>query len=260
MVQTRVALVAGGSRGIGRAAALALARDGCRVAICARDRKVLDEAARSIAADAGVDVHAIAADVSHRPDAERFVDEAASRFGSIDILVTNSGGPKSARFDALSDDDWLGAVDLLLMSAVWLVRRALPHMRARGGGRIICITSIAVKQPVPGLMLSNALRAGVTGFAKTLSTELASDRITVNCVAPGYTETDRVVELAEATAAREGVAAAEVRRRTVSAIPMARMAEPREIAEAVAFLASERGAYITGQTLVVDGGYVGGLL
>lgn len=254
-----MALVAGASRGIGRAAALALARDGCRVSICARNRAALDDAARAIAADARVDMHAVVADVSRQADAERFVDEAVSRFGGVDVLVTNSGGPKSARFDGLTDDDWRQAVDLLLMSGVWLVRRAIPHMRARGGGRIICVTSIAVKQPVAGLMLSNAIRAGVTGFAKTLSAELARDRITVNCVAPGYTRTDRVVELADATARREGVTPAEVERRTLSAIAMERMAEPRELGDAIAFLASERASYITGQTLVVDGGYVKGL-
>lgn len=259
-MQQRVALVAGGSRGIGRAAALALARAGCRLSICARERAALDEAARDIAADAGVDVHAVAADVSRRADAERFVDEAASRFGGVDILVTNSGGPRSATFDTLTDEDWRQAVDLLLMSGVWLVRRAVPHMRARGAGRIVCVTSIAVKQPVAGLMLSNAIRAAVTGFAKTLSAELAPHRITVNCVAPGYTQTDRVVELAEATATREGVTSAEIQQRTLSAIPMARMGDPRELGDAIAFLASERASYITGQTLVVDGGYVKGLL
>jgi 3-oxoacyl-[acyl-carrier protein] reductase len=255
-----VALVAAGSRGIGRAAAAALARDGCRVAICGRDRAALDTAAREIGADTHAEVLPIAADVSRSADAERFVDSAAAHFGGVDILVTNSGGPRSALFDALTDDDWRDAVDLLLMSVVRLTRRALPHLRARGGGRIVCVTSIAAKQPVPGLMLSNAVRAGVTGFAKTLAAELAPERITVNCVAPGYTRTDRVVELANATAAREGVSAADVDRRTLAAVPMGRMAETRELGEAIAFLASERASYITGQTLVVDGGYVKGLL
>jgi 3-oxoacyl-[acyl-carrier protein] reductase len=256
----RVALVAAGSRGIGRGAAAALARDGFRVAICGRDRGALDEAARALAADTGADVLPIVADVSKPADAERFVDDAASRFGGVDVLVTNSGGPRSALFEALSDDDWRQAVDLLLMSVVRLTRRALPLMRVRGGGRIVCVTSIAVKQPVPGLMLSNAVRAGVTGFAKTLSAELAPERITVNCVAPGYTRTDRVVELAASTAKREGVPTAEVDRRTLAAVPMGRMADAREIGEAIAFLASDRASYITGQTLVVDGGYVKALL
>jgi 3-oxoacyl-[acyl-carrier protein] reductase len=255
-----VALVAAGSRGIGRAAAAALARDGCRVAICGRDRAALDAAARDIGADTHAEVLPIAADVSQQADAERFVDSAAAHFGGVDILVTNSGGPRSALFDALTDDDWRDAVDLLLMSVVRLTRRALPHLRAREGGRIVCVTSIAAKQPVPGLMLSNAVRAGVTGFAKTLAAELAPERITVNCVAPGYTRTDRVVELANATAARERISAADVDRRTLAAVPMGRMAETRELGEAIAFLASERASYITGQTLVVDGGYVKGLL
>lgn len=257
---SRVALVAAGSRGIGRAAATALARDGCRVAICARDRSALDAAAREIAAETQADVLPIAADVSRQADADRFVDEAAAHFGGLDILVTNSGGPRSAVFDGLTDQDWREAVDLLLMSVVRLTRRALPHLRARAAGRIVCVTSIAVKQPVPGLMLSNAIRAGVTGFAKTLAGELAPERITVNCVAPGYTRTDRVVELAAATSQREGISAAEVDRRTLAAVPMGRMGDPRELGEAIAFLASERASYITGQTLVVDGGYVRALL
>jgi 3-oxoacyl-[acyl-carrier protein] reductase len=260
MTPDRVALVAAGSRGIGRAAATALARDGCRVAICARDPSALDTAAREIAAETQAEILPIAADVSRQADADRFVDEAAAHFGGLDILVTNSGGPRSAVFDGLTDDDWREAVDLLLMSVVRLTRRALPHLRGRGGGRIVCVTSIAVKQPVPGLMLSNAVRAGVTGLAKTLAAELAPERITVNCVAPGYTRTDRVAELANATAKREGIAAAEVDRRTLAAVPMGRMGDPRELGEAIAFLASERASYITGQTLVVDGGYVRALL
>jgi 3-oxoacyl-[acyl-carrier protein] reductase len=256
----RIALVAAASRGIGRAAAAALARDGCRVAICGRDGAALDAAAREIAAETQADILPIPADVSRQADAERFVDAAAAHFGGVDILVTNSGGPRSALFGALTDDDWKAAVDLLLMSVVRLTRRALPHLRARGGGRIVCVTSIAVKQPVPGLMLSNAIRAGVTGFVKTLAAELAPERITVNCVAPGFTRTDRVVELAEATAKREGIRAADVDRRTLAAVPMGRMGEPGEPGEAIAFLASERASYITGQTLVVDGGYVKSLL
>jgi 3-oxoacyl-[acyl-carrier protein] reductase len=260
MTRDRVALVAAGSRGIGRAAATALARDGCRVAICGRDRATLDAAARAIAAETRAEILPLAADVSRQADAERFVDEAAAHFGGLDVLVTNSGGPRSALFDALTDDDWRHAVDLLLMSVVRMTRRALPHLRARSGGRIVCVTSVAVKQPVPGLMLSNAVRAGVTGFAKTLAAELAPERITVNCVAPGYTRTDRVVELADATAKREGITAADVDRRTLAAVPMGRMGDPREVGEAIAFLASDRADYITGQTLVVDGGYVRSLL
>jgi 3-oxoacyl-[acyl-carrier protein] reductase len=260
MSGNRVALVAAGSRGIGRAAAAALGRDGCRVAICGRDRMVLNAAAREIATETGAEILPLAADVSRQADVKRFVESAASHFGGLDILVTNSGGPRSAVFDGLTDDDWREAVDLLLMSVVRLTRSALPHLRARGGGRIICVTSIAVKQPVPGLMLSNAIRAGVTGFAKTLAAELGPERITVNCVAPGYTRTDRVVELANATAKREGITTADVDRRTLAAVPMGRMGQPRELGEAIAFLASERASYITGQTLVVDGGYVKGLL
>jgi len=162
-------------------------------------------------------------------------------------------------FSATTESDWRDAIDLILLSTVLLCMEAVPHMR-RGGGRIINITSISAKQPIAGLMLSNALRPAVTGFSKTLANELARDGILVNCVAPGYTRTDRVIELAEATAAREGVLVEAVEKRTVQNIPLGRMAEPSEFADLVVFLASDRGRYITGTTIPVDGGYLRGLL
>jgi 3-oxoacyl-[acyl-carrier protein] reductase len=180
--------------------------------------------------------------------------------GGLDVLVTNTGGPKSAPFEDLTDEDWLGAIDSLLLSVVRLARAAIPHMRARGGGRIINVTSISVKQPIDGLVLSNALRAAVTGIARTLANELAGDNILVNCVAPGYTATERVVELSASMAAREGTTPESIQARTEAKIPLGRMGSPEEFGAAVAFLASARASYITGATLQVDGGFVRSLL
>jgi 3-oxoacyl-[acyl-carrier protein] reductase len=255
----KVALVCAASRGLGKAAARGLAAEGARVAMCARHMPTLQAAAAEIQSETGAEVLAIAADLSRRSDIVRLVDQTVQYFGGLDILVTNSGGPKAGLFSATTESDWRDAIDLVLLSTVLLCMEAVPHMR-RGGGRIINITSISAKQPIAGLMLSNALRPAVTGFSKTLANELARDGILVNCVAPGYTRTDRVIELAEATAAREGVPVEAVEKRTVQNIPLGRMAEPSEFADLVVFLASDRGRYITGTTIPVDGGYLRGLM
>ena len=255
----KVALVCAASRGLGKAAARGLAAEGARVAMCARHMPTLQAAAAEIQSETGAEVLAIAADLSRRSDIARLVDQTVQHFGGLDILVTNSGGPKAGLFSATTESDWRDAIDLVLLSTVLLCMEAVPHMR-RAGGRIINITSISAKQPIAGLMLSNALRPAVTGFSKTLANELARDGILVNCVAPGYTRTDRVIELAEATAAREGVLVEAVEKRTVQNIPLGRMAEPSEFADLVVFLASDRGRYITGTTIPVDGGYLRGLL
>jgi 3-oxoacyl-[acyl-carrier protein] reductase len=259
-LEGRCALVCAASKGLGRASAAALAAEGASVAICGRDLASLTATASEIARATGGKVVPIQADVSRAPDVEQLIDSTVTSLGGLDVLVTNTGGPKSGPFTSFTDADWQAAIDSLLMSVVRLSRAAIPHMRARGGGRIINITSISAKQPIAALVLSNTLRAGITGLWKTLALELAADRITVNCVAPGYTATDRVMELNEAAAAREGIAAADVQRRLEAGIPLARMGSPEEFGAAVAFLASQPAAYITGVTLQIDGGWTKGLI
>lgn len=256
----KIAIVCGASRGLGKAAARALAAEGARVAIVARGTDALEAAAAEIRNATGSSILPIAADLAREEDIDRVVRDASWTLGGLDILVTNAGGPRSALFDALTDEDWRQAIDLTLLSVVRLCMRAVPQMRRRGGGRIINVTSVSAKQPVDGLMLSNALRPAVIGFSKTLSTELARERILVNCVAPGYTRTDRVAEVVAAAAARDGVEAAVVEQRLTASIPAGRLGEPRELADLIAFLASDRASYITGATIQVDGGFVRGIM
>jgi 3-oxoacyl-[acyl-carrier protein] reductase len=255
----KVAIVCAASEGLGRGAAEALAAEGCRLAICSRRADAIQAAAAEIGERYGAEILPVQADLRSAEQIARFVSAAVEKFGGLDIMVTNVGGPTPGLFETLSDEDWMGAVELLLMSAVRLSREAIPHMRRRGAGRIIHITSVAVKQPVAGLMLSNSVRAAVVGFSKTLSRELATEKITVNCVAPGYTRTDRVVKLNEAAARREGKPVEEIEHRLLANIPVGRLGEPGELASLIAYLASEQAAYITGSVIQVDGGSVAGL-
>lgn len=254
-----MALVAASSRGLGRAIATELGAAGVRLVLCARDESALQRTAADIVRETGADVDAIPADLSKREDVQRLLQTVLERLEHVDILVTNAGGPPSGPFGSLDADAWDAAYRLTLQSAVELTRGLLPEMKRRRWGRILNVTSITVKQPVENLMLSNSLRAAVTGFARTLANEVAPYGITVNNLLPGYTRTDRVVQLAEATSQREGVSVEDVQSRIESQIPMGRMGEPAEFAALAAFLASERASYITAQSIAVDGGWIRGL-
>ncbi len=255
----RVALVAAASRGLGKAIAWELAREGADVAICARGREQLRQTAEEIAQDTGRRVLAVVADVTQAQEIAGLVTAVVEKFGRLDILVNNAGGPPPGPFASFSDEDWRNALDLNLLSTVRLSRAVIPFMRANGWGRIINLTSVSVKQPLSDLVLSNAARSGVIGLAKTLALELAPDGITVNSVCPGFTMTERVEELARARAAREGRSVKEVLAGYEAQIPMGRLGLPEELAALVAFLASERAAYITGVAIQVDGGFVRGV-
>ncbi|WP_035559047.1 SDR family oxidoreductase [Hymenobacter sp. IS2118] len=252
----KVALVAAASKGLGRAVAEELAAEGASLVLCARGDEALQETCAAIAAATGVSVLGVAADVSNPADVARVVQAALDRFGRVDVLVTNAGGPPAGTFDTLSREMWEAATHLLLTSVVELTRAVLPGMKERGWGRILNVTSIAAKQPVENLLLSNSLRAAVTGMARTLANEVAPFGITVNNILPGYTRTERVENLADALAARDGITAAAATARWEAEIPMRRLGEPREFAALAAFLCSERASYITGTSIAVDGGWI----
>jgi len=256
----KVALVAAASKGLGRAIAEAFAAEGASLAICARGDAALEGARDAIARTATAPVHAVTADVSHAEGIERVVRSTLERFGRVDVLVTNAGGPPAGPFESHDWNAWQRAVELTLRSAVEMTRAVLPGMRERRWGRIVHVTSLAVKQPIDGLMLSTSIRAAVTGFSRTLANEVAADGITVNTVLPGYMNTERVVELNQITAKREGMSVEQVERRVREQIPVRRIGEPRELAALVTFLASEQASYITGQSIAVDGGWIRSLL
>lgn len=255
-LKNKVALVAASSRGLGRAVAEELAAEGASLILCARDQNVLQKTRDAIAKQTGATVLAVTTDLTDMAQMKRLVETANSKFGQIDILITNSGGPPAGRFEQLTLEHWEQAVRLTLFSTTELVRHVLPGMRARGWGRVLNITSIAVKQPVDNLILSNSLRAAVTGFARTLANEVAADGVTVNNILPGYTRTERVEELANMMADKQGITAEEFKAKWEREIPMRRLGEPREFAAVAAFLVSERASFITGISVQVDGGWI----
>lgn len=256
----KVALVAASSKGLGRAVAEELAAEGAHLVMCARGKDTLEQTAASIRQRTSAKVVAVPADVSDPADAARVVEAAFAEFGKVDILVTNSGGPPSGPFESFTPEMWDVATRLLLRSAVELTRAVLPGMKARRWGRILNVASIAAKQPVGGLMLSNSLRAAVIGFARTLANEVAPFGVTVNNLLPGYTRTDRVQELARAAGGKTGAANTDIVANWEKEIPMGRLGEPREFAALAAFLASERASYITGSSIAVDGGWIRSIL
>jgi 3-oxoacyl-[acyl-carrier protein] reductase len=253
-LKNKVAVIAAASKGLGRAVALELAREGAKIAIFARNRENVRQTAEFIHGETGAEVFYDQADVARGDEVRAFVANTISRFGDIHVLVTNAGGPPAGLFVSLRPQDWMTAFHLNLMSVVQLCSEVIPHMQRNRWGRIINVTSISVKQPVDGLMLSNSIRSAVVGFAKTLSNEMAPYNILVNNVCPGYTRTERVEELSAAIAERKGVSKDRIVANWEESIPLGRLGTPDEFAALVAFLASERASYITGTSIPVDGG------
>ncbi len=258
-LRNRVALVAASSQGLGLATAEAFAAEGCKVAMCARNQQALAAGAERIRKQHSGEVFAEAFDVTDAGAVARFVAAVAGKFGGVDICVTNAGGPPAKGFLAASLDEWQRALELNFLSTVYFAREVIPHMQRKHWGRIITITSITTKQPVADLVLSNAVRAAVVGLVKSLANEFGKDGILVNNVGPGFTATDRLKELAKARSAASGKSEQEIFDAWAADAPLQRLGDPRELAETIVWLASERASYITGQTVLVDGGMYKGL-
>ena len=258
-LKDRVAIVAASSQGLGKAVAFGLAREGVKLALCARTEHTLVAAADEIHRATGVDVITRKLDVTKHSQVKKFVAETLQEFGRVDICVANAGGPPSKSFAETTIEDWERATELNLMSTVYLAKEALPIMQLQRWGRFIAITSITVKQPVEGLILSNSVRSGVSGLVKTLANEYGPFNVLVNSVCPGYTATARLLELSRTLAEKEGVAPNVIEERWAAQTPVGRVGTPEEFANVVVFLASERASYVTGVSLAVDGGIVKGL-
>jgi 3-oxoacyl-[acyl-carrier protein] reductase len=258
-LRSKVALIAASSQGIGLATAHAFAAEGCRVAMCARNSETLHAAAENIRQQHNAEVLSEALDVTDARAVQDFVAATVQRFGSVEICVTNAGGPPAKGFLATTHDDWRKAVDQNLLSTVYFAREVIPHMQKKRWGRILTITSITTKQPVSDLVLSNSVRAAVVGLVKSLANEFGKDGILVNNVAPGFTATDRLKSLAQTRSAASGQSQSEIFEAWASDSAVKRLGEPREVAETILWLASQRASYITGQTILVDGGVYKGV-
>lgn len=259
-LKNKVALVAASSKGLGKAVAWQLAREGAKLVICARDKKILEKAADEIFLETGVSVFPLSVDLMEADQIEWLMEETLDLFGKVDILITNAGGPPPGDFQDLGESEWQNAVQLTMLSAVRLTRAVLPSMQKQNWGRIVHITSVSVKQPVPGLHLSNVIRPSLIGFTKTLAQEMAQHNILINAVCPGYYMTDRVKQLLSDKAKKTKTKLEDLQQSITDQIPLGRIGRPEELAALVAFLASERASYITGTTIQADGGYVKGIL
>jgi 3-oxoacyl-[acyl-carrier protein] reductase len=255
-LEGKVAMVAGASRGLGFAVARALAAEGALVSLMSRDATAVCAAAKRIEGETRAATFGLAGDVRSGPDIDRWHAATLERFGGVDLLFSNCGGPPPGSVLSQDDAAWQQGFELLLLSAVRMARAVVPSMRARGGGSILMCTSSAVKEPIPNLALSNVLRASVAALSKSLAAELAADQIRVNQIVPGRIDTDRVREMDQVNGRRLGITAAEQQSRSVATIPLGRYGEPVELARAAAFLLSGAASYITGATLQVDGGLI----
>jgi len=256
----KVALVAGASKGLGYAVAKALAADGATVSISSRDASAIANAARRIEQETGARVHGMAVDVRSKEAIDRWLAHAAETFGGVDALMTNSGGPPAGLAVSFDDQAWQDAADLLLFSTIRMIRGAVPLMEQRGGGAILVSTSSSVKEPIPNLGLSTVLRASVSALAKTLALELAGKKIRVNQIIPGRIDTDRVRQLDEINAGKQGITVEQAKQRAEAGIPMGRYGQPDEFGRVGAFLLSDAAAYMTGATVQVDGGQIKSVL
>jgi 3-oxoacyl-[acyl-carrier protein] reductase len=258
-LKDRSVIVCASSEGIARAAAEKFAEEGARVAMCSRDAGKLNAAAEAIRRRHGAEVLAEALDVTDAAAVARFVEHVAERFGGVDVCVTNAGGPPPRMFLDTTTEEWHRAVELNLMSVVYVARAVLPHMVKNGWGRLVAVTSVTVRQPIADLIYSNAVRAGVVGLVKSLSNEFGKGGITVNSVAPGYTATERLRQLARMRGAEAGLGEEGFLDRLGEQTALGRVGQAEEIADAIVWLCSDRASYITGQTVLVDGGLFKGL-
>ncbi len=258
-IKGKVALVAGASAGLGLAAARALFEEGAQVAICSRDEERITKAARSISKNAE-QVLPVVCDLTRPDEIDKFVAAATEAFGKIDIILTNAGGPPLGQHDSVDEEMWSLGYNLTFMSAIRLIERVTPGMKKRKFGRIVLSTSLSAKQPIDNLLLSNTYRAGLLGYAKTISKELAPYGITVNTVMPGYTKTERLNYLARGLAEKTGRSHDDIFAEWENKIPVGRLGKPEEYGSLVAYLASENAAFITGSAFAVDGGQAAGVL
>ncbi|MBN1894032.1 SDR family oxidoreductase [bacterium] len=258
-LKNKVALVAASSRGLGKAIAWGLAREGTKLVICSRNKDILERTADEILLETGVTVFPLALDLTDRDQIDWLMAETLDLFGRVDILVTNNGGPPPGRFENLGEDDWRQAVQTTLMTAVRLSRAVIPSMKKQKWGRIIHMVSVTARQPIPSLFFSNVIRPAVIGLAKCQSQDYAADNILVNAVLPGYFSTERITELLKDRSEKTKKSLEQATAEMVSEIPLGRMGKPEELANLVVFLASERASYITGAAIQIDGGFIKGM-
>jgi 3-oxoacyl-[acyl-carrier protein] reductase len=256
----KIVVVGGASKGIGKATALGFAREGAKVTVCARDPDMLQGTAEEIRRETGAEVLAVPGDLSQGEATERLIDETVEHFGTIHVLVANTGGPPLGGFDKMSDAEWENAFALNFLSTVRLIRKALPHMEKQQWGRIISVMSMSVKEPIDGLILSNGVRPAVVGMAKTLSREVGKYNITVNTVLPGRILTDRLKSAVTARAQRASASFEEALKESAADVPLRRLGDPQEMANVIVFLASAAASYVSGVSIQVDGGLIRGLL